>query len=173
VCSEADLTAAVAACFGSTGSAAACTSWQQANAACAACAVPPNTADGGPPPANGAILCVDSVGECFVNVAGCIQIVDGNSTCASAIEELNLCEFQACDSAACVTELQSTSSAEQTDYQNCESAADNLACMSQITTANTACGGGDSADGGALQQCQAQTVAEVSGVIYKICGNGQ
>ena len=171
VCSTADVSAAVAACFGSGGTQAGCQAWQTANAACAACAVPPNAADGGDPTANSAIICIDSVGECFVNTAGCVQVKDGNDTCASALQELNFCEFAACDSMSCVGDLAAQDPTGA--FAACQTAADSLACMTQLAAANTACTGNDIADGGTLQYCQAQTVADVTRVIYEICGNGQ
>jgi hypothetical protein len=171
VCTTQDVSDAVAACFGSTGSPAKCTTWQTANAACAACAVPPNTADGGSPPPTGAIFCVDAVGECFVNTAGCIQVKDGNSTCASTIQELNLCELTACDSPSCVTALQSNDPTGS--FAACQTAADQIACSSQLTAATAGCTGNDIADGGSLQYCQASTATDVIRVIYEICGNGQ
>jgi hypothetical protein len=170
VCSAADVQAAVTACFGG-GSATACQTWQAANAACAACAVPPNGADGGDPTANSAIICVDAVQECFVNTAGCIQIKDGNDTCASALQELNFCEDTACDSPTCVAALAANDP--NMTFSNCTQSADNLACSSQLSAANTGCTGNDIADGGSLQYCEAATVADVSRVIYEICGNGQ
>jgi hypothetical protein len=170
VCSAADVQAAVTACFGG-GSATACKTWQAANAACAACAVPPDAADGGDPTANSAIICVDAVQECFVNTAGCIQIKDGNDTCASALQELNFCEDTACDSATCVSAL--ANGDPDMSFANCTESADNLACSSQLSAANTGCTGNDIADGGSLDYCVAQTVADVSRVIYEICGNGQ
>ena len=114
---------------------------------------------------NSGALLFDSAGEAELNVPGCVQLVDGNSTCAAPLEELTLCELYACDSVACQT-------ANATDYMNCVTAADNLACESQVAAANAACGAADSADGGGLSVCQSSTTAQLATVIYKICGNG-
>jgi hypothetical protein len=165
VCTSTQITAAVAACFGSGGSQAKCTAWQTANAACAACAVPPNGADGGAPPNNAGILCIDAVNECFVNVDGCVQIKDGNSTCAAADEQLTACVYTACDSVACVADLQ----AQSMDYDTCLTAAQNVACSTEATAWTTACGGADSADAGALNACAVSTLTDVSKVLNVIC----
>lgn len=121
--------------------------------------------DGGVGENSGALLFDSSSGEAELNVPGCVQLVDGNTTCAAPLEELTLCELAACDSVACQT-------ADPTDYTNCTTAADNVACASQLMAANVACGATDSSDGGALSVCQSNTAAELASVIYRICGNG-
>ena len=144
-------------------SAASCYMWFGSNATCAACVAPPG--DGGAGENSGALL-VDAVGQAYLNVAGCVQLVDGNTSCAAPLQELTLCELDACDSVAC-------ESANPTDFNNCLNAADNLACATQVTAANTGCGGADSADGGALTVCNENSMAGEAAIIYEICGNGQ
>jgi hypothetical protein len=154
------VSAFVAAC--GNGSAAQCDTWLSANGACAACINPP--VDSGAGENSGALL-TDAVGQQFLNVAACVQIVDGNTGCAAPLQELTLCELDACDSAAC-------QSATGADFNNCVTAADNLACASQLTAANNGCGGADSADGGAFTVCNENTPTGLEAVIYEICGNG-
>ncbi len=144
-------------------SAASCDMWSEANPTCAACVDP--APDGGPGENSGAFL-VDAVGQAYLNVAGCVQLVDGNTSCAAPLQELTLCELDACDSVAC-------QSANPTDINNCLTAADSLACSTQVTAADNACLGADSADGGALTVCDESTMAGQVAIIYEICGNGQ
>ncbi len=120
--------------------------------------------EGGAGENSGALL-FDSAGGADLNVPGCVQLVDGNTTCAAPLEELTLCQLYACDSVACEM-------ANGTDYDNCLNAANSGACASQTAAANSACGGGDSADGGALSVCQSNTTLQLASVIYRICGNG-
>jgi hypothetical protein len=167
VCSGADISAFLTACSGSA-TMAQCNTWFTSNATCGACIAP--AADSGVGENGGALL-VDSAGDAFLNVAGCVQIVDGNTTCADPLEELTLCELDACDSPAC-------EAASQTDFGNCQTSADSLACMSQVTAAfgtqaaPAVCSLGDSADGGAFSVCDPSTTAGTVTIIDKICGNG-
>jgi hypothetical protein len=157
----ADVNAFLAACVNSA-TATSCNTWLANNPTCTACIAP--MSEGGVGENSGALL-FDSVGDAELNVPGCVQLVDGNTTCAAPLEELTLCELDACDSMACQM-------ASATDYANCTTAADNQACASQVSAANAACGASDSADGGALSVCQSSTTLELTTVIYKICGNG-
>jgi hypothetical protein len=169
VCTSAQISAGVAACF---GGGTTCATWQAANAACAACAIPPPTADGGTPPNSGGLLCVDALGECFANIDGCIQIEDKNATCATADENLSLCAYAACASPACLADLQSSAMAAQTDYNNCFDAAQQLACATQVTAWQTACAT-DYADGGTESQCTAgATSTDVAIHVLNVICNG-
>jgi hypothetical protein len=145
------------------GTQASCNAWLGDNPTCSACIAP--MTDAGAGENSGALLFDSSSGEADLNVPGCVQLVDGNTTCAAPLEELTLCELAACDSVACQM-------ADQTDYTSCTTAADNLACASQVMAANTGCGATDSADGGALSVCQGNTTQQIVALIYKICGNG-
>jgi hypothetical protein len=161
-CSMADVSAFVAACE-ATNQAGPCDAWFTSNPTCGSCIEP--AADGAAGVTGGALL-FDAVGQAFLNAAGCVQVIDGNTTCAGPLQELTLCEVDACDSVAC----QATTS---TDYQNCQTTADEGACTSQVTAANAGCGGADYAEGGALSVCDPGTAAGTIAIIYTICGNGQ
>jgi hypothetical protein len=132
------------------------------NPACAACIAPMTDAGAGE---NTGALLFDPAGDAELNVPGCVQLVDGNTTCAAPLEEQTLCELYACDSMACQM-------ASSTDYSNCVTAADDQACASQVSAANSACGGSESADGGGLSVCQTNSDMDVATLIYRICGNG-
>jgi hypothetical protein len=162
-CSMAQVSALVSACFGSSATATTCNTWFSSNGACSECVLP--QADAGGVPNSGAIL-LDSAGYGYLNTPGCIQIVDGNTTCAAPLEALSLCEDDACNSMACL-------SADPTTYDNCVQAADNGACASQLMASNSGCAADNGADGGALSICTPTTAASVSTVVYEICGNGQ
>jgi hypothetical protein len=168
-CGQAVLQAGVTACFNG-GSASACQMWQTANPTCAACAIPVNAADGGFPANNGSpgLLCIDNVG-CFLNTDACVEILDGNTTCAQADEQLTACVYEACDSMTCLSEFQSSATAAQTDFSNCLQSASTLACATQNTAANSGCTATDTADGGTFEKCQAATVADVTKVLSIIC----
>ncbi len=157
-CSHADVTAFIAACV--NGSQQQCTTWFQtaANAACGACIQPQN--DAGAPPVTGATI-YDNQGGAYLNQPGCVAVTDGNTTCAAPLEQLELCEFDACNSAAC-----SDPSTTQMAYDACRTAADTGACSAEHTAAAPC--QADVADGGAL----AGVCGTTDGVIYAICGNG-
>lgn len=161
-CSMADVTAFIAACS-ATNQPGPCAAWFTSNPMCGSCIEPAADSAAGE---NGGALLFDAVGQTFLNAAGCVQLVDGNTTCAAPLQELNLCEVDACDSVAC----QATTS---TDYQDCQTAADQGACTSQVTAANAGCGGVDDDEGGALSVCNTSTAAGMVAIIYTICGNGQ
>jgi hypothetical protein len=95
----------------------------------------------------------------YPNIAGCVQLVDGNTTCAAPLEQLLICGDEACGSTACTT-------ASDTDYQNCLDEAASGACSAENTAAAPC--QADLSDAGALNdQC-----STAQGVIYEICGNG-
>jgi len=100
----------------------------------------------------------DSMGNGASNQPGCVQIVDGNSTCASPLYEALICIDDACDS--CTT---------QTDFDNCETTALSGACSAE-NTALTPCQS-DLADGGTAST-NGKCSSDVD-IIYTICGNGQ
>ena len=166
VCTAAQVQAAVNACFGPPGSMATCEAWETANPSCAACALGYEP-DGGVS-SDSAIYCFPGLG-CTVNTDACVQITDGNDTCATADFELSYCMCAACDSASCVADLMEGNGAAQTAYNDCLNAAAGLACSTQNTTWNTACVGNDSADGGSIDRCTAMTALEVVRILTLIC----
>jgi hypothetical protein len=99
----------------------------------------------------------DSSMNAFINQPGCVQLADGNSTCAAPLYQALVCLQDACG--ACTT---------QTDYDTCQTTALAGACTAE-NTALSACqadlGDGGTANGGACSTTQE--------IIYKICGNGQ
>ncbi len=170
MCTNTQIQAAVAACFGTTGSANACNTWQAANTSCAVCALGYEP-DGGVPSADSAIVCYPSVG-CYLNSDACVQIRDGNSTCAAADYAINYCLFEACASPACLADLQGAQNgnmADNTAYTNCQNSAASLACTTQNNAVNTDCTGNDIADGGTLQFCAASTASDVVRIMTLIC----
>ncbi|HEY3816425.1 MAG TPA: hypothetical protein VGL81_04600 [Polyangiaceae bacterium] len=100
----------------------------------------------------------DAMGNGASNQPGCVQIVDGNSTCAAPLYQALICIDDACDS--CTT---------QTDFDNCETTALMGACSTE-NTAVSACQT-DLADGGSASdngKCSTD-----QDIIYTICGNGK
>jgi hypothetical protein len=170
-CTSTQISDLVSACFGAgTG----CQTVIDANIACSTCALGTG-ADGGNANVPSAIQCFDPIGECFANTDACIALIDGNTTCASADFQLSYCLFNACDSASCLADFAGAgagNTADNTAYTNCENAASTVACTTYNATANTACGGADSADGGAFSQCVADTNAEVIQLINRLCNPG-
>jgi hypothetical protein len=171
VCTVVQIQAAVAACFGTSGSASACNTWQTSNPSCAVCALG-YEADGGVPSADSAIICYPD-GNCYLNSDACVQIKDGNTTCAAADFQVGYCLEEACASTACLADLtgaQNGNTADDTAYTACQTSAQSLACTTQVATWNTACGGTmDQEDGGTLQFCQAATAADVTRIMALIC----
>ena len=97
----------------------------------------------------------------YTNYAGCVQLTDGNTTCAAPFAGLLICENDACNSTACQT-------ATQTEFDACITASQTGACASEHTAAAPC--QKDAADGGDLSTngpCSTDTE-----VIYVICGNG-
>jgi len=161
-CSMADVAAFITACAQSNQP-GPCDTWLQSNPTCGSCIDPaPDSAAG----ENGGALLVDAIGQTFLNAAGCVQLIDGDATCAAPLQELTLCEVDACDSVAC-------QAAASTDYQDCQTSADQDACVTQVAAANAGCGGADYAEGGALSVCDPGTAAGTVAILYTICGNGQ
>jgi hypothetical protein len=135
--------------------------------ACGECISP--AADSGAGENSGALL-VDSAGLAYLNTAACIAATDGNTNCAEPLQQLVLCELDACDSDAC-------QNASDTDFSNCQTSADNLACSAQVTAVNNAtqCAT-DSVDGGDLStngKCDPNATNGAQNIIYAVCGNGQ
>ena len=161
-CSMADVSAFIAACAASN-TPGPCTAWFTSNPTCGSCIEPADDSAAGD---NGGALLFDAIGQTFLNAAGCVQLVDGNTTCAAPLQELTLCEVDACDSVAC-------QAATSTVYQDCQTSADQGPCTSQVTAANAGCGGADYAEGGALSVCDPSTAAGMVAILYTICGNGQ
>jgi hypothetical protein len=167
-CTGTQVTGAINSCFGSgTG----CTAWIASNESCAACALGIGP-DGGATSAPSAIECFSGINECFLNTDACIASKDGNTTCASADYELQSCLYSACSSTACVADFtgaQGGNTADNTAYSNCEDSAAGLACTTQNSTWNTACGGADSADGGSFDSCVAQTTTDAIRILNILC----
>ncbi len=159
-CTGAQITAFLAACSGASATQTTCATWSAANASCNACIAPaPDSGTG----ENGGALLFDSAGQAYINTPGCLQIKDGNTNCAAPLEELWLCEDDACDSVACQM-------ASSTDQQACNTAADSTACMNEATAANNAAQcNTDFGDGGSATFCNPQTTAAFAGVIAAIC----
>jgi hypothetical protein len=151
-CSMADVTSFIADCDSATATQTTCMAWAPAAADtnCAACIEPANMAT------TGATI-YDANGDAFTNQPGCVQLTDGNSTCAAPLYQALVCLNDACGS--CTT---------QTDYDACEQTALMGACSAE-NTALSACQT-DLADGGSANGGACSTTAEI---IYKICGNGQ
>jgi hypothetical protein len=171
VCTIVQIQGAVSGCFGTSATQTTCNAWMTAaaNAGCAACALG-TEADGGVN-FNSAVVCNPS--GCFLNTDGCIQIKDGNTTCASADWNVGYCIAEACSSTACLADLtgaQNGNTADNTIYTDCENSAATLACTTQNNTWMTACGSTmDQEDGGTLDSCQAVTVADVTRIMALIC----
>jgi hypothetical protein len=165
-CSSADLEGFLTACeLGAPP--AQCTSWFASNPGCGACVLP--AADSGADRNSGALL-VDAAGLTYPNVAGCVQVIDGNTTCAAPLEALTLCELDACDSASC--QLYYSAGAFDPVSKACRAAAGNSVCSPQRAAVDAACSGADSADGGALSMCDPSSQNGLILTIYAICGNG-
>lgn len=175
VCTTVQIQQAVAACFGSTGTTATCDAWEIANPSCAACAVRYES-DGGVN-SDSAVYCIMNIG-CFVNTDACVQITDGNDTCAAADFELTYCLYTACDSASCVADLMGADNGNVADqtayYTDCFGTAQSGACYTRANAWNSACVGSDVADGGTIDRCTVMTAADVVRVMALICdGNNQ
>jgi hypothetical protein len=170
----AQIQAAISACFSNTSTMAACNAWQSANPSCAACALGYEP-DGGVS-SDSAVYCFPNAG-CFVNTDACIQITDGNDTCAAADYAVTYCSYAACGSTSCVADLtgaENGNAADSTAYNNCLDAAQSLACTSQVNAWNAACVGSDIADGGTIDRCTVMTALEVVNVMAIVCdGNNQ
>jgi hypothetical protein len=173
-CTMVQIQAAVSACFSNTSSMAACNAWQSATPSCAACALGYES-DGGIN-SDSAVDCFPNAG-CFMNTDACIQITDGNDTCAAADYAVSYCGYAACGSPSCVADLmgaENGNSAANTAYNDCLNAARSVACTSQVNAWNAACVGSDIADGGTLDRCTVMTVADVVRIMAIVCdGNNQ
>jgi hypothetical protein len=129
-----------------------CNAWfsASANITCAACIQPPNNA------VTGATIYDDNA-NWDVNYGGCTQLVDGNSTCATAVYQEQICHDNACNSQECVSS--------GAVAQACFTAADNGVCAAEANAlAGPACPGNDPANTACSNDTQ---------VVYVICGNGQ
>ena len=100
------------------------------------------------------------------NFAACMQLADGNNTCATAFNNANDCITWYC-AAGC-----GTSSA---DYTACSMTAQTGQCKSQITAFQSACKA-DFAKGGSADACGATanmvTDAIWTPILNEICGSG-
>jgi hypothetical protein len=135
-----------------------CNTWfQGASPTCVSCLF--GSTDAGISRTGG--LDTDYLGEFYGgNYAGCLAIVNGSTTCASAYEEASQC-YAASSCFSCM---------DQTSWQKCEATifASGGACHSYIVPYQSACAA-DLADGGALMggPCSDDTA-----VLSVICGNG-
>jgi hypothetical protein len=160
VCTNAQIAAFLTACS-SAGAPGACDAWFGADAgndSCAACIAPQTDAG---TLTTGALLS-DVNGGNYLNTAACVQIASSDTACATDLQNLILCEGDACNINVC------TGAADQT----CQGNAQTGACMQYLTSANTDCGA-LGADGGALAMggaCDANN--NPGGVIGVICGTG-
>ena len=154
-CSKAEVAAFITACDSATATNTTCSTWASAagNAACSACIQPANNA------VTGATY-YDNQMNAYTNYAGCVQLTDGNTTCAAPFSQLQICLDDACNSAAC-------EAATDAEFNACETAAQSGACAADQTAAATC--NTDLADGGDLSTGACSTDSDV---IYVICGNG-
>jgi len=85
-----------------------------------------------------------------LNQGGCLATADSSfASCGTASNNLFQCEVAACGASCPVS-----SDATLTDFENCTTAADNGACMSYVTAANTACASvPDGGEGTAAAPC--------------------
>ncbi len=90
-----------------------------------------------------------------------LPTVTADTTCASPYEALDLCVYDACDSAAC-------QSASSTDLTSCYNAAVAGACASYNSAEMTAC----AADNSKLASGGACDLTNTTAILYVICGNG-
>jgi hypothetical protein len=136
------------------------------NTTCGDCISP--AADSGAGDNSGALL-IDGAGFAYLNTAACIAATDGNTNCAEPLTNFQLCTLDACDSVAC-------QNASQTDFDNCQTAAQMIACMNQTTALNNAAQcNTDAADGGDLSTngtCDPNATNGANKIIYAVCGNG-
>jgi hypothetical protein len=100
----------------------------------------------------------------YLNTSACVQIADGNTTCAAPFFQFDICADDACNGGTCLT-------GSQTDYDACVTASETGACATQYMAAGTACQA-DAADGGPLSASSTKC-GTTNELIYTICGNGQ
>jgi hypothetical protein len=156
-CSASDIAGFITACDSASSTPTECNTWfQSASPTCLSCL---GSTDGGITRLGG--LDTDFMGDFLGgNAAGCVAIVDGNTTCASAYEEAVQC-LAASGCLMCT---------DQTSYQSCAQTvfANGGACHGYIVTYQSACAA-DMADGGAFM---GGPCSDDTGVLSVICGNG-
>jgi len=156
-CMPSDISGFITACDSAPSTTAACDMWYQgASPTCLSCL---GSADAGISRTGG--LDWDYQGDFIgANLAGCLAIVDGNTSCASAYENA----VQCLAASGCLT------CTDQASFQMCETTifATGGACHGYIATYESACAA-DMADGGAFMGGPCSDDTEVLSVI---CGNG-
>jgi hypothetical protein len=91
VCSANAATAFYNACLVSGADMTECSAFEQANAACVACVLTPDTAKKYGP-------LIDHGGFVTANIAGCLELTDPTMlSCAKAVQALSGCELAACE----------------------------------------------------------------------------
>ena len=98
-CTDAQITAALTACYDSASTQATCDAFVKANAACFGC-IETGATDAKWGPLIDFSTATDPIGL-YYNVAGCLEIVQGNTTCAKASQAALSCEFAACNPPVC------------------------------------------------------------------------
>jgi hypothetical protein len=157
-CNAAQIAGYLAACVNTGATQAACTAWYQAsaNAVCAGCINPANTA--GAPSNAGAVVTVS--GQQYLNIPGCIALADPTNgpACAGALQPSFECQDVAC--ADCV-------GASSTLQLQCYTSATSGACASYTTSADSLCATDFATDAGAGIECESPQF-----IVNEFCGTG-
>lgn len=156
-CTSSDIAGFITACDSPPATMAACNMWfQSASPTCLTCL---GATDAGISRTGG--LDTDYQGNFIgANLAGCVAIEDGNTTCASAYEDALQC-FEAAGCGSCNTSTQA---------QQCETTifANGGACHGYIAPYQSACMADLVPDGGTFYG----SCGDDTAVLSVICGNG-
>jgi len=131
VCSGSEVEGFYSSCMASGTTTAICNAFKASHAPCSACLQTPalNSPRGA--------LVLESNGTSFVNVAGCIALIDHDLTgsgCSGAISATLDCE-----NAACLPSCPVTSTGELTAFSDCVKAAYGDVCAAYAADANAGC----------------------------------
>jgi hypothetical protein len=138
-CSDAQITAGITACYDQSSTQATCDTWIKANAACFACIETPSSAAAWGPLVNYSTPAVDA--GIYYNIAGCLELAQGNTTCAKSSQYALACEFAACNPPVC--DLSANDQAAYDAYNQCLTDAAAVPTCKAYEDAAGACLGGD------------------------------